>query len=355
MGKRDIPQLDDVPSAGDAKVDEYVGRIRGGEKGVLDGLPDSFRMAIEGKLGKDNDLKSDKVAAVVIPPQYAGLPSEIVDMLWSETVFVDPEKTASEKERKRKAIEYLTNQEALASDNEEQERADGERITEIKESLATPTDNILEGEKKKDEFEEFKVKHGTTAGGEFTWNEYRNKIAKQMKESGTFEWGKERIYFDIAPEQFEQLRDLLIQIAGKEKIPVGFKYLDMEETKRTSPLSIDGKETWFVANFATREDAKKCYDALTQTTEYTTFQPGRSMDYKGIRLDQIAEYASGFREARGSLEQMMKAIPIAGGLYEYTTGEGRIIRLKAEDFANMKQQAEVLKRNIADAQMFWNK
>lgn len=342
--------LKNIPSAGDEKVNEYVRRIQSGEKGIFDGLPDSFRKAVEERLGEtESDQKSP-----LVPPQYAGLSSEIVDMLWDVPEFVDKEKTVAEQERKIEALAYLRSQEVAQSGQEEQERNEGERITEIIKGLASPKDTP-EQKEATDEFGQFRMKHGTTAGGEFTWFEYRNKTAKKMKESGTFEWGKERIYFDIAPEQFEQLRDLLMQIAGKEKIPIGFKYLDMEETRRTSPQSIDGKETWFVANFATQEDAKKCYDALTQAAEYASLPPGRNLSYQGIRLDQCAEYASGFREARGALERMMRATSIGGGMYEYDSDDGGKIRIRAEDLGAMKKQDELLQKTVEDARKFWNK
>jgi hypothetical protein len=141
----------------------------------------------------------------------------------------------------------------------------------------------LENESGEDEFERFVMKHGTTGGGEFTWYEYRNNRADRMKESGAFEWGKERIYFDVSPEQFGQLRDLSIRVAGEEKIPVGFKYLDIEETQRNNPLSIDGNETWFVANFTSREDAKRWYDALARTPEYASLRSRRCFVWQVIK------------------------------------------------------------------------
>ena len=268
--RMEMPQSNNaVSAAGEAKVDEYVRRIRAGETGVLEGLPDVFRRSVEGKLNKDNEQ--------------------------------------------------------------------------------------LENESGEDEFERFTMKHGTTGGGEFIWYEYRNDKANRMKKSGAFEWGKERIYFDVSPEQFGQLRDLSMRVASEEKIPVGFKYLDIEETQRNNPLSIDGNETWFMVNFASREDAKRWYDALARTPEYASLRSGRSMDYEGIRIDRIAEYAPGFREARGSLGRMMKAVRLPGGLYEYENEDGEKRRLGTEDFDRMKQQYESLKRSLEEARRFWKK
>lgn len=345
--RMEMPQSNNAVSAGEAKVDEYVRRIRAGETGVLEGLPAVFRQSIEGKLSSDEESKPDTEERAV-PPQYVGLPSEIVDMLWSETVFVDPKKTELERNRKRKAIEYLKSQEALVLKAAE-EKDLGERAENTGGSTVSKESAF------EDDFSRFSAKHGTTGGGEFTWYEYRNSRADQMKEAGTFEWGKERIYFDVSPGQFGQLRDLAMRIAGDEKIPVGFKHLDMEETRRTSPLSIDGNETWFVANFASREDAKRWYDTLVGMPEYASLRPGRSLDYQGIRIDRIAEYAPGFREARGSLERMIKAVPLPGGLYEYEAEDGKKRRLRAEDFDRMRQQYELLKGNLEEARRFWQK
>ena len=50
-----MPQSNNAVSAGEAKVDEYVRRIRAGETGVLEGLPAVFRQSIEGKLSSDEE------------------------------------------------------------------------------------------------------------------------------------------------------------------------------------------------------------------------------------------------------------------------------------------------------------
>ena len=52
--RMEMPQSNNAASAGEAKVDEYVRRIRAGETGVLEGLPEVFRRSVEGKLNKDN-------------------------------------------------------------------------------------------------------------------------------------------------------------------------------------------------------------------------------------------------------------------------------------------------------------
>ncbi|MEA2065006.1 MAG: hypothetical protein U9O66_01775 [Patescibacteria group bacterium] len=46
-----------------------------------------------------------------IPPQYDGLPSEVVEELWDKKIYVDPEKTKAEKIRREQAIQKIKDQE----------------------------------------------------------------------------------------------------------------------------------------------------------------------------------------------------------------------------------------------------
>lgn len=47
----------------------------------------------------------------IIPPQYKGMPSEVVEELWQSPVFVDEEKNISEVERKQTALEAIKKKE----------------------------------------------------------------------------------------------------------------------------------------------------------------------------------------------------------------------------------------------------
>ncbi len=91
-------------SAGEQKVREYADRIKGGESkdAIMQGLPDSFRSAIEREMqgsGKNEDVK--------VPPQYKGMSAEAVDIIWTIPEYMDPAKTEQENERKRKVLEVL--------------------------------------------------------------------------------------------------------------------------------------------------------------------------------------------------------------------------------------------------------
>lgn len=202
-----------------------------------------------------------------------------------------------------------------------------------------------------DPFEKFTVANGETDQGVF-WNQYRNKEAKRLKESGEFTWGEERIYFDVPLSDMEKLRDVAMRVAGEGKIPIAFKYLD---AGRTFDSQKDGSETRFVANFASREDAKRFFAALRESSEYREIAPDRKLDYKGIRVDDVAEYASGFREKRDSLERIMRNTGKneTSGSYEYHTESGKIISLSADEYENFSADYEAMRSSMKVAENEW--
>lgn len=119
-------------SPGQQKVDEYIERIKNGESAdeIMSGLPPSFRSAIEsglsdveetGEKQKEKETKSVEEAYLedfeIIPPQYEGLSSDVLDEIWVVKEYSDPEKTRLEKLRKARAIEFLKKKEV--NDNEE--------------------------------------------------------------------------------------------------------------------------------------------------------------------------------------------------------------------------------------------
>lgn len=60
----------------------------------------------------------------IIPGQYKNLPSEIVEELWQNPRFVDPEKNRQEDERRAKAIEAIKQNEALRETEKEKHISD---------------------------------------------------------------------------------------------------------------------------------------------------------------------------------------------------------------------------------------
>src|SRR3989338_7175133 len=56
----------------------------------------------------------------VVPKQYEGLSSDVVEELWDKPAFIDPEKNQQEVERREKALEELRKQEAAKISGETQ-------------------------------------------------------------------------------------------------------------------------------------------------------------------------------------------------------------------------------------------
>lgn len=285
----------------------------------------------------------------IIPTQYEGLDAETLDFIWTIPEYIDPEKTQQEKERKSKAIEYLRKEE-VRKNKKEENKLNSEEEAEIIRTKLGVSDMSKPEFLQQDEFTEFRMKNGETDEG-FFWNEYRNKKAKEMKNSGEFEWGKERIYFDIKIEDVEKLRDISIEIAGKNQIPIAFKYID---DKKTFPVHKDGKETRFVANFANSDDARRFYKLLSVSPEYRSLIGDRKLDYKGIRIDDIAEYASGFREKRGALERILSAKQNDLGNYEYISDNGRQMSISPEIYKNFIEQYQKMEEGMNREREKWN-
>lgn len=337
---------------GEQKIQEYINRIKNGESKdkILEGLPLSFVDSIEKGLevnGKDRDL--NQIENITIPPQYEGLSSETLDFIWVIPEYIDPEKTKIEKNRKSKILENLKLKEQKEGRIEEQNISDQEDAEKIKKELGiSKMENPNNVEQ--DKFSEFRMKNGETDQG-FFWNEYRNTVAKELKNSGQFEWGKERIYFDVSIQDCKKLRNLAFKIASEQKIPIAFKYIDDE---KTFPIYKDGSETRFVMNFVSSDDARNFYSFLSQSEEYKNLQNDRRLDYKGIRIDNLAEYASGFREKRGALERIMNARLNEDGRYEYLSESGKKMVLNEDEFNIFKIQYKQLEDTINKEKDLWN-
>jgi hypothetical protein len=188
------------------------------------------------------------------------------------------------------------------------------------------------------DFEEFKVKNGETDIGVF-WYEYGNIAAKNLKESGQLEWGKERIYFDIPLDNMEELRDLSFELAKSEKIPIAFKHLDVQKTYQVD-LKPDSETTRFVANFASVKDAKRFYQALQQREEYKKMKSDRNLDYHGYNIDGVANYASGYRERREPLKRIVEtAQKNPDNTYSYYSADGsKQVTITEEQYNNFADQ-----------------
>jgi hypothetical protein len=344
--------MEQQQTGGEQKIKEYINRIKNGEQKdkILEGLPLSFVNAIEKGLETyDKNKELNQNENFVIPPQYEGLDSETLDFIWVIPEYTDPEKTKTEKNRKSKILENLKLKEQKENKIEEQNISDQEDVEKIKKELGiSKMENSSSVEQ--DKFSEFRMKNGETDQG-FFWNEYRNAIAKELKNSGKFEWGKERIYFDVSIQDCEKLRNLAFKISSEQKIPIAFKYIDDE---KTFPIHKDGNETRFVMNFVSSDDARRFYSFLSQSEEYKNLQNDRHLDYKGVRIDNLAEYASGFREKRGSLERIMNAKINEDGKYEYLSESGKKMVLSENEFNGFKSQYQQLEDSINREKDLWN-
>jgi hypothetical protein len=333
-------------SAGQQKINEYIERIKQGESkdAIFQGLPESFKNAIEKDLNNPEKEKAKK-DGLKVPPQYDGLPSYVLEEIWTIPAYVDNEKTRSELDRKAAVIEQLRKKEAEKSEIIEQDTQDQESLNELR--------NELNENKRvtKNEYEDFYVSNGETDTNMY-WYQFRNAIAKRLKEEGKFEWGKERLYFDLKMEDLKKFSDLVMEIAAQNKIPIALKYLDEE---KTSALNKDGKETRFVANFASEDDAKQFMLAINKDDRYREFSSDRNMDYSGLKLDNIAHYASGFREARMALERIMHGkLCDDGQNYEYYSEAGKKLKISASEYGAFKNKYEENMKAMEQKKKDWD-
>lgn len=99
-------------SGSEQKVQEYIKRLRDGESknSIMQGLPTSFKTAIEAGLGNVEGKKATTIEReddLGIPPQYKGLDPDVLDFIWTVPEYIDPEKTKIEKDKRQTAIDTL--------------------------------------------------------------------------------------------------------------------------------------------------------------------------------------------------------------------------------------------------------
>jgi len=119
-----------------------------------------------------------------------------------------------------------------------------------------------------------------------------------------------------------------MKTAKEQKIPIAFKLLD---TAKSQPWAL-ADETRFVANFSSVKDAKTFYDSLRQSPEYKRMKPDRTHDYQGHQLDDIAHYASGYKETRASLQRIEKAVRNPDGTYTYQSQHNKPITISEPEY-----------------------
>ncbi len=330
------------------KIDEYVRRIQKGEPKdrIFDGIPESWKKSIEEKLNKGKNKEIQESEENLIPPQYLGMPSEILEEIWILPTFIDKEKDKLARERRRKAIDFLIKKEKNKSKEEERSTIEQEKLEEIKSLLGKSNARHLE--RNTTSFNTFTVKNGET-DEDFWWYEYRNKKAKEMKQNGQFKWGEERIYFDIPLSKLIELRDLVIDVASKYNVPIAFKHLDEEKTSKANK---DGKETRFVANFASVEDSARFYSLLSKESKYNMLVSDRNMSIDGLKLDGIAEYSNGYREKRDALKRIITTAFFnkKTGDWDYINPRNNLSKISKSDYEKFKNGYDELNSKLAKAE-----
>jgi len=208
--------------------------------------------------------------------------------------------------------------------------------------------SVEQPDTQKTAFGDFSVKRGETDTGLY-WNQFTNRAAKELKETGEFEWGKERLYFDIGENDFVKLRDMVMAVATDAHIPISFKYLDIEESR---PHAIDDATTRFVANFVSASDAKAFYNTLRKHPDYEQLQ-SLGIDYQAEKIDEIVHYASGQRETRAALKNIVeKAVCNPDGTYTFPgLNEGKRLTISAQEYAAFEDRYREL---IASAREKWD-
>jgi hypothetical protein len=260
-----------------------------------------------------------------IPPQYEGMPAWLVEEMWVDPIYIDEAKNVETRRRRDAAIAAIRAREERAARGEAAETVAGERAAELRAELGTGGQELPPPSP--DPFSNFKLEHGKTgqdaSGDAFWWWSYKSEEAQRLKSEGNFSWGEHRIYFDAPVADLVALRDLVLQVAAREKVAVAFKFLD---TAKTAPSNIDGKETRFVANFANPEDAARFYRTLASDERYRALTADRHQGYQGLRLDPLAEYACGYREQRGALERILAGRNVNGSEWEWADESGKVRR-----------------------------
>lgn len=202
-------------------------------------------------------------------------------------------------------------------------------------------------------FGEFRVKNGENdSGSGHVWYEYKNAAAKQLETEGRFKWGEQRLYLETPINSMSTLRDAALRIATEQKIPIAFKHLDADKTPQ---LFLADDSTRFVANFASAEDARRFYEALALDPTYAAIQTDREVDYHSLNLDGKAHYASGFREKRVSLENVINSSvqnPDGNVSYSYVTAEGKA---RTNTISLEQYQKFVQEYNEMDPVAPWNR
>lgn len=146
--------MEQQPTGGEQKVQEYVARIKGGESkdSILQGLSPSFVADIEAGMNGPKNAPESKTEQVEIaeqiedpsvPPQYKGLDADTLDFIWTIPEYIDKEKTKREKERKQNVLDALRKKEFEGVEMQEKKLVDEVKIEQIRKDLGIGSGEVL--------------------------------------------------------------------------------------------------------------------------------------------------------------------------------------------------------------------
>ncbi len=156
----------------------------------------------------------------------------------------------------------------------------------------------------------------------YFWHQLENDGWKALRAATTSDQRKvNRIYFDVKDGAEQRaLSSLLGKTADELKIPINFKFRDWS---KPVPGELRAEATDVVANFASLDDAQRLFMALRGKPGYQAITPASAARHYGIRLDEKAEFASGYVEFRSGNMRYATGRR-EGDLWVYTDAHGKL-------------------------------
>lgn len=254
-----------LPGA-EQKIEEYVNRIKNGESKdlIFQGLPESFKSAIEKKLTEIPEEKPEQ-GINEIPAQYRGLDSETLDFIWTFPEYIDQEKTKELKEKKARALAALREKESTEKGNKERHQADQQKIAELREQLGVtkPVETNENQEKTSTalnpeelpalSIEERKKLHGWTASYELA------KIAKQQG-IDLSKISREE-YADFAIQNSLAIDDDQLRVAPWQRMGTSVEEIVLANRERKAQITKESEKAF----------AKFCYEMQQKAGQENRF------------------------------------------------------------------------------------
>lgn len=255
----DLPTIPN--SAGEQKVEEYVNRIKGGESkdSIFQGLPESFKSGIEKRLAEPVEEKVEQ-DVVGIPPQYRGLDSETLDLIWTIPEYIDRDKTERLRGEKAEVIASLREKESSETAKVERRKADEKRIEELRQELgiAKPAETL---EAQKDapvsstegisllDIEERKKLHGWNASYE---------LARTAKQQGVdLSTISREDYVEFAIQNSLEIDDSQLRMPPWQRMATSAQEIVSANKEKRSKITEEADKSFAKFCFETQQKAKE--------------------------------------------------------------------------------------------------